>query len=46
MRAKGRKGYGWKRWRNAWLYGELGLFCDWRIRYYHGKAARPARPAT
>jgi RNA-directed DNA polymerase len=46
MRAKGRKGYGWKRWRNAWLYGELGLYCDWRIRYYHGKAARPARPAT
>jgi RNA-directed DNA polymerase len=46
MRAKGRKGYGWTRWSNAWLYEELGLFADYEIRYYLGKAARPPYPAT
>jgi len=46
MRAKGRKGYGWKRWSNAWLYEDLGLFSDYKIRRFHGAAARPARPAT
>ena len=33
MRAKKRKGFGWKRWSRAWLY-VLGLFCDYRVRYY------------
>jgi RNA-directed DNA polymerase len=46
MRAKGRKGYGWKRWSNAWFYSELGLFSDYAIRYYTGSAARPSNPAT
>src|ERR1700730_19299780 len=25
MRARGRKGYGWKRWSSEWLYDRLGL---------------------
>ena len=34
MRAKKRKGFGWKRWSREWLYQELGLFNDYRVRYY------------
>jgi RNA-directed DNA polymerase len=26
MRARGRKGFGWKRWSSEWLYDQLGLF--------------------
>ncbi len=32
MRARKRKGFGWKRWSRQWLYDELGLFNDYRIR--------------
>lgn len=28
-----RGGYGWRRWRRAWLYGTLGLFRAYRVRY-------------
>ena len=42
MRAKGRRGHGWKRWSRAWLYRVLGLYGDYAIRYYHGPKARPA----
>ena len=38
MRAKKRKGFGWKRWSGEWLYEVLGLFSDYRVRYY---APRP-----
>jgi RNA-directed DNA polymerase len=34
MRAKKRKGFGWKRWSRVWLYQVLGLFNDYRVRYY------------
>src|SRR5215475_2363887 len=34
MRARKRKGFGWKRWSREWLYEVLGLFCDYRVRYY------------
>jgi len=34
MRAKKRKGFGWKRWSREWLYNVLGLFSDYRVRYY------------
>ena len=27
-----RKGFGWKRWSSRWLYEELGLFCDYRVK--------------
>jgi RNA-directed DNA polymerase len=31
MRARGRKGFGWKRWSTQWLYNTLGLFNDYRV---------------
>jgi RNA-directed DNA polymerase len=31
MRARGRRGFGWKRWSRAWLYKMLGLFHDYRV---------------
>jgi RNA-directed DNA polymerase len=34
MRAKKRKGFGWKRWSREWLYQVLGLFQDYRVRCY------------
>src|SRR5215467_14284978 len=34
MRAKKRKGFGWTRWSREWLYQVLGLFHDYRVRYY------------
>jgi len=34
MRARQRKGFGWKRWSRTWLYQVLGLFKDYRVRYY------------
>jgi RNA-directed DNA polymerase len=30
-RARQRRGFGWKRWSKAWLYGSLGLFSDYRV---------------
>ena len=32
MRARKRKGFGWKRWSRQWLYGKLGLFNSYRVR--------------
>ena len=32
MRARKRKGFGWKRWSRQWLYETLELFNDYRIR--------------
>ncbi|OVE79432.1 group II intron reverse transcriptase/maturase [bacterium I07] len=34
MRARKRRGFGWNRWSKAWLYDSLGLFNDYRVRYY------------
>ncbi|WP_265035945.1 hypothetical protein [Wolbachia endosymbiont (group A) of Anomoia purmunda] len=34
---KMRKGFGWKRWSKEWI-GKLGLYSDYRIRYYEPKA--------
>jgi RNA-directed DNA polymerase len=31
MRARKRKGFGWKRWSRQWLYGGLGLFGHYRV---------------
>jgi RNA-directed DNA polymerase len=31
MRARGRKGFGWKRWSTQWLYDTLGLFDGYRV---------------
>lgn len=44
MRAKKRKGFGWKRWSKQWLYETLGLFHGYRvIRYAPLPKAAPAR---
>ena len=32
MRARKRQGFGWQRWSRKWLYGELGLFNNYRVR--------------
>ncbi|HXY50874.1 MAG TPA: group II intron reverse transcriptase/maturase [Terriglobales bacterium] len=34
MRARKRKGFGWKRWSREWLYQVLGLFNGYRVRQY------------
>ena len=31
MRARQRRGFGWKRWSRAWLYQQLGLFSGYRV---------------
>jgi RNA-directed DNA polymerase len=31
MRARQRRGFGWKRWSRRWLYRELGLFTQYRV---------------
>jgi RNA-directed DNA polymerase len=31
MRARGRQGFGWKRWSTQWLYNTLGLFHQYRV---------------
>ena len=31
MRARKRKGFGWKRWSRRWLYEALGLFNSYRV---------------
>jgi RNA-directed DNA polymerase len=33
MRARGRRGFGWKRWSTARIYTVLGVFTDYRVRY-------------
>ena len=33
MRARQYKGFGWKRWSREWLYQNLGLYGDYRVRY-------------
>ena len=44
MRARNRKGYGWKRWSTDWLYDQLGLFNDYRVRSVTpGPTVAPAR---
>jgi len=32
-RARGRHGFSWKGWSRDWLYNELGLFSDYRVRW-------------
>ena len=43
-RARNSRGFGWKRWSSQWLYDTLGLFNEYRVRYYGPQAkALPAR---
>jgi RNA-directed DNA polymerase len=43
MRARGRRGFGWKRWSTAWLHERLGLFRDYRVRYWAAPESAPGR---
>ncbi|WP_264377879.1 group II intron maturase-specific domain-containing protein [Wolbachia endosymbiont (group B) of Philonthus cognatus] len=36
---KARKGFGWKRWNNEWIYKTLGLYSDYGIRYLNTKVS-------
>jgi RNA-directed DNA polymerase len=31
MRARGQRGFGWKRWSTKWLHDKLGIFNDYRV---------------
>ena len=42
-KARMRQGFGWKRWRRRWLYEELGLFDQYRVRYL--RSSPTAAPA-
>jgi len=42
-RARQRKGFGWKRWSSQWLYEDLGLFDDYRVRPQSAAKALSAR---
>jgi RNA-directed DNA polymerase len=46
MRARGRKGMGWKRWSREWIYGTLGLFNDYRVGRQLLSKAAPAPHVT
>jgi RNA-directed DNA polymerase len=43
LRNQQRRGFGWQRRRRAWLYGTLGLFGDYRVRYYAAPTGGSAR---
>jgi RNA-directed DNA polymerase len=44
MRARLRRGFGWKRWSSRWIYQVLGLYKDYRVRHYRPLTkALPAR---
>jgi RNA-directed DNA polymerase len=44
MRARKRKGFGWKRWSKEWLHKVLGLFNSYRVRCYEpSPKVAPAR---
>jgi RNA-directed DNA polymerase len=44
MRARTRRGFGWKRWSSRWIYQVMGLYDNYRVRYYRPlPKALPAR---
>ena len=43
MRARGRQGFGWDRWSRRWLYDQLGLFNEYRVRRPASPKALPAQ---
>lgn len=43
MRARNLKGFGWERWNRQWLYQTLGLYSDYKIRYYQSPKVSPTR---
>jgi RNA-directed DNA polymerase len=43
MRARQRKGFGWKRWSTEWIYRTLGLFDDYEVKHWTPPKALPCR---
>jgi RNA-directed DNA polymerase len=44
MRARKRRGFGWRKWSMSWVYDKLGLFDEYLVRYYTPpQTAGPAR---
>jgi len=43
MRARGRQGFGWKRWSSSWFYERLGLFNDYKLRRWTSTKVVPAQ---
>ena len=43
MRARNRRGFGWKRWSREWIYTTLGLFNDYRVRRGAAPESTPRR---
>jgi RNA-directed DNA polymerase len=43
LRNQQRRGFGWRRRRRAWMYGTLGLFADYRVRYYSASTGASSR---
>lgn len=43
MRARGRQGFGWKRWSRGFIYENLRVYSDYRIIYYTPAKASPAQ---
>ncbi len=41
-KARQRRGFGWKRWSSRWLYSELGLFSEYKVRRRPARKASPA----
>lgn len=39
MRSRERRGIGWNKWSNQWMYDVLGLYNDYGIRYYEGNVS-------
>jgi RNA-directed DNA polymerase len=39
MRARKQSGFGWNRWSRGWLYKNLGLYNDYKVRYYRPESA-------
>lgn len=39
MRARKRRGFGWERWSTRWLYENLGLFNNYRLRRFEPKVS-------
>ncbi len=37
-----RRGLGWKRWSNRWLYDGLGLFSEYEVQWRPARKASPA----
>jgi RNA-directed DNA polymerase len=43
MRARGRQGFGWKRWSSTWFYERLGLFNNYKLRRWTSAKVAPAQ---